>query len=398
MLIAAALHSQAGGFQVNTQGQKALGMGGAFTAYNKDASSVFYNPGAVAMLDSGRYASIGSTMLMPKTRFLSQNTGKVTDMESQSFFPAYFYLALPVAKNLSAGLSVNTPFGLGTRWDDNWEGRAVSQEARLKTIYVQPTLSYKITENFSAGAGFVYGYGDVLVRRHIGEIEGDAKLSGNASGFGFNAGIFGKIQDELSFGITYRSNIKFDLDKGSATFSNIPASLQSQFPNQNFKSTLKLPSVLSVGLSNRVTKKVILAFEFNLTGWSSYDSLNFNFENAATPDSRAGRKYEDAMSFRLGTEYQRSDKLTLRAGVFYDETPLRDEYITPELPDGSRLGLTTGLSYRISDRFEADAAYIFEHVSERRAKADISKTEISTIGGTYRTLVNGIGIGLNYKF
>lgn len=397
-LFSTAMFAQAGGFQVNTQGQKALGMGGAFSAYNKDASAAYYNPGALAMLDSGRYISIGSTLVMPKTSFLSANTSKIYEMESQAFTPSYLYAAIPVSKNFTAGLSVNSPYGLGTKWEDNWEGRSVSQEVNLKTFYIQPTLSYQITDNFSVGGGLVYAYGDVLVRRQIGEINSNAKLTGNASGFGFNAGIFGKIQDELSFGITYRSNVKFNLDKGKATFSNVPASLTNQFPEQSFKSTLKLPSTLSVGFTNRINQKVLIAFEFNLTGWSSYDSLNFDFENAATPDSRAGRKYEDAMAFRVGSEYAHSDKLALRAGLFYDETPVRDEYISPELPDGSRIGLTTGLSYKISERFELDAAYLFEKVADRNAVTDINKTEVSNVAGKYRTLVNGVGLGLNYKF
>jgi long-chain fatty acid transport protein len=77
---------------------------------------------------------------------------------------------------------------------------------------------------------------------------------------------------------------------------------------------------------------------------------------------------------------------------------VRDEFVSPDLPDGSRLGLTAGLSYKITARLEADAAYMFEKVSERRTKADILRTDISTISGTYRTLVNGLGIGLSYKF
>lgn len=397
-LASAAFLVQAGGFQVNTQGQKALGMGGAFTAYNRDASAAYFNPGAMAMLDSGRYISIGTTLLMPRTRFLSTRTNTVTDMEGQQFMPSYLYAAIPVSKKISVGLSVNSPFGLGTKWDDNWEGNAVTQETNLKTFYVQPTVSYRFTNNFSFGAGLVYAYGDVLVRRHIGEFNGDVKLTGQASGFGYNAGIFGKVKDEVFFGITYRSGVKFGLDNGKATFTNIPSSLGEQFPNQNFKSELELPSTLSVGFSNRINSKTVLAFEFNLTGWSSYDSLNFNFENATTPDSRAGRRYEDAMSFRVGSEYTLNEKFAFRAGAFYDETPVRDEYITPDLPDGGRLGLTAGASYRISDRFDIDAAYVFEKVSERRAVTDVTNANVSSIAGTYRTLVNGIGLGLNYKF
>jgi long-chain fatty acid transport protein len=397
-LAGATLLVQAGGFQINTQGQKALGMGGAFTAYNKDAAAAYYNPGALAMLDSGRYVSIGSTILMPRTTFLSTNTGKVTDMESQQFYPSYLYAAIPLNDKLTAGLSVNSPYGLGTKWPDNWEGSSVTQEVNLQTIYVQPTLAYRLTNNFSIGAGLVYGHGDFLARRQLGEINGNVKLTGKASGFGYNAGIYGKVKDEISFGITYRSNVKFDLDNGDATFNNIPTALSAQFPNQAFTSTIKLPSTLSVGITNRVNSKTILSFEFNFTGWSSYDSLNFNFENAGTPDSKAGRRYEDAMAFRVGTEYNHSEKVTFRLGAFFDETPVRDEFVSPDLPDGNRLGLTAGASYKLSDHFELDAAYMFEKVSERRSRADITKTNISAISGTYQTLVNGVGLGLNYKF
>ena len=100
-LLSAAFTAQAGGFQVNAQGQKALGMGGAFTAYNKDASSAYYNPAAMVMLDSGRYVSLGASYIMPRTTFLSEKTGKVTDMEAQNLIPAYLYAAIPVSERLA---------------------------------------------------------------------------------------------------------------------------------------------------------------------------------------------------------------------------------------------------------------------------------------------------------
>ncbi len=397
-LLSASLISHAGGFQVNSQGQKALGMGGAFTAYNKDASSAYFNPGAMAMLDSGRYISIGATLIMPRSTFLSDKTGIIADMQPRNLYPAYLYAAIPVTDRITAGLSVNSPYLSNSSWDNNWEGRAVLQEIKLQTYYVQPTLSYKISNNFSAGAGLVYGYSDILVRRQIGEFEGDANFSGNASGFGFNVGIFGKVQEELSFGITYRSGIDFKIDKGEATFNKVPASLSAQFQNQTFSSRVNLPSTLSVGLSNRVTDKVMLTFEFNLTGWSSYDSLNFNFQNAATSDYRTARKYEDAMAFRAGLEYVPTEKLELRVGGYFDETPIRDEFIAPDFPDGNRLGGTAGLTYKLTDRFEIDAAFLVEKINDRASKVDISKTNVSNVAGQYQSVVTGAGLGLSYKF
>ena len=397
-LIAAALTAQAGGFQVNSQGQKALGMGGAFTAYNKDASAAYFNPGALALLDSGRYFSIGASYIMPRTTFLSEKTGQAEDMEPQNFLPAYLYAAIPVSDRLTLGLSLNSPFQMKSKWNDNWEGRAINQEISLQTYYVQPTASFRVSNNFSLGAGLVYAYSDLKVRRQIGEFNGNGSFSGTASCLGYNVGIYGKVQDEISFGITYRSTVNFNYDNGEAVFTNIPAPLSSQYQNQGFESDITMPSTLSVGLSNRITDKVLLAFEFNLTGWANYDSLNFNFADQNTPDSRSPRKFEDAMAFRVGLNYSPTEKLEVRGGAYFDETPVRDEYISPDYPDGNRLGFTTGLTYKLNDKFSIDGAFMFEKVTDRNAVADEINVQISNISGTYRTYVTGAGLGLNYNF
>ena len=397
-LLSAAFTAQAGGFQVNAQGQKALGMGGAFTAYNKDASSAYYNPAAIAMLDSGRYVSLGASYIMPRTTFLSEKTGKVTDMEAQNLIPAYLYAAIPVSERLAFGLSLNSPYQMESKWQNDWEGQAINQEISLQTYYVQPTAAFKVSKNFSLGAGLVYAYSDFSIRRQLGEFNGNAAYKASASGFGYNVGLFGKVQDELSFGITYRSTVNYNFTNGEATFTNIPASLSPQYQNQGFESEIILPSVLSVGLSNRVTDKVLLAFEFNLTGWANYDSLNFNFENAATTDARTPRKFEDAMAFRVGVEYKPTESLEVRGGAYFDETPVRDEYISPDFPDGNRLGFTTGLTYKLNDKFSVDGAFMFEKVTDRIAKANETQVTISSISGTYRTFVTGVGVGVNYKF
>ena len=39
------------GFQVNLQGQKQQGMGGAGTAFMQDATSLFFNPGGVSFVN-----------------------------------------------------------------------------------------------------------------------------------------------------------------------------------------------------------------------------------------------------------------------------------------------------------------------------------------------------------
>ena len=57
--------SFAGGFQINTQGQKALGMGGAFTGLCSDASTVYFNPGGIASLEGKSKLTTGVSLIFP---------------------------------------------------------------------------------------------------------------------------------------------------------------------------------------------------------------------------------------------------------------------------------------------------------------------------------------------
>ena len=50
LLLALPFLSLAQGFQVNLQGQKAQGMGGAGSALIQDGAAVFFNPGGVSFL------------------------------------------------------------------------------------------------------------------------------------------------------------------------------------------------------------------------------------------------------------------------------------------------------------------------------------------------------------
>jgi long-chain fatty acid transport protein len=71
-LSAPALHF-AQGFQVNLQGQKQQGMGGAGTAYMQDASALFFNPGGASFVH-GNSIIAGVTPTFARGAFMDANT------------------------------------------------------------------------------------------------------------------------------------------------------------------------------------------------------------------------------------------------------------------------------------------------------------------------------------
>src|SRR6056297_1599870 len=153
---------KAGGFQVALQGQIQGGMGLLGTGFLVGPSTLFYNPGGMSFLSSKYNVSLGMNPLISNVTFqykepsLYENT---TDNPVGT--PFTFYGTGKLNEKLSVGLGVYTPFGSSTVWGDDWRGKYIIQDISLQAIFIQPTVSYKITETLGIGAGFVYARGDV---------------------------------------------------------------------------------------------------------------------------------------------------------------------------------------------------------------------------------------------
>lgn len=392
-------YGKSGGFQVNTQGQKAIGLGGSVTGFALDASVCYFNPGALAALQTNQF-NAGLSFLMPKSTFLGA-TGESESMTSQVYTPFYLYGNYSLNSKISLGLSVNTPFGLGTKWEDTWSGRFITQERRLNTVYFQPTLAVKLNEKISIGAGPVLALGHNHLRKAlpVNNSNGDeasVELDGKGNGFGFNAGIYASL-DKYSFGISYRSRVKIDMKEGDATFNDIPSSLidNGSFPlTARFNSSITLPSVLSLGAGYRINDKLTAIVELNYTGWEVYDSLLFEFPDEGLLDERTGKKYRNCFAARLGMQYQHSEKLQLRAGLAFDQSPIEDQHVSPELPDGDKFILGLGVSYQLKKGWSVEASFMFEDVKERK---EVENAENDFIG-TYKSNLYVAGLGIGYSF
>ncbi|WP_081867605.1 OmpP1/FadL family transporter [Hymenobacter sp. IS2118] len=400
------LTASAGGFDTGPQGARVLGLGGASTAYIGSIAGISVNPGLLGHLgDSLLRVSMGGMGQVRRSSFIGQDTYQRTDQDLTVQPGGYFYATHAVSHRFAVGLAVTTPYGYHTKWPETWEGRSVIQESRLNTYFVQPTVGIKLNDNFNAGLGVVYAFGKYSQRRALGQYDdptAQAKYTSSGSGLGLNVGLYGRTGDNLSFGISYRSGVKLKMTNGKATTTGIPDRDGALYPRTgDFTTDFSLPSSLSVGVANRITKNLLVSFDFTLTGWSTQDSLRLNVSASGdAPDRRitTARRYEDALAFRVGAEYQIGPKFTALAGLRYDETPIRDEYINPEFIDANRLGLSTGFSYQFSPRLALEAGYAFDYGQLRNARADQLNEAVANISGSYRTTTHTASVGVALAF
>jgi long-chain fatty acid transport protein len=398
LMICSSFIINAGGFKIGLQGQKQIGMAHVGVGLALDASSIYFNPGALAFTPNN--FTIGVTALVPHTQYLDSSTQIKTNTTNQTFTPFELYASYGINKKIVVGLGVYTPFGSGVNYPTGWTGRAVLNKISLQAIYFQPTISYKISENLSAGIGFIYSMGNVVLNKDIplqgiaDTVWGNANLSGKASGMGFNTGIY-FAKNKLSAGIAYHSKVAMSVSKGTATFTHIPYTAASYFPNTTFTNSLPLPSELSFGAAYKLNSKLQLAADFNYTFWQSFDSLGFDYaaNTLKLTDAKSARLYKNAFAIRIGAQYFANAKTIVRAGFFYDTTPTQVGYVSPELPDANKMGLSTGLSYKINKAFSIDASLLYENVSARGGK-----NLESNLAGTFATKAVGIGAGICYNF
>ena len=400
------LTASAGGFDTGPQGARVLGLGGASTAYINSIAGLSTNPGLLSQWgDSLTRLSLGGMGQVRRASFVGQDTYLRTDQELTVQPSGYFYATRALNKRVALGLSLTTPYGYHTKWPGSWEGRAVIQESRLNTYFVQPTVAFKLNDNFGAGVGFIYAFGKYAQRRALGQYDdpsANAQLSASGSGYGLSLGLYGRTGDNLSFGISYRTGVNLKLKNGTSTYAGVPTRDAALLPASTSLGTqLNLPNVVSVGIADRINKQLLLTFDFTLTGWSNLDSLKLDLAaNGSQPARRVNqpRRYEDAMTFRIGAEYQVNPALTVLAGVRYDETPIRDEFINPEFIDANRIGVSAGVCYQLTKRLNLEGAYSFEYGQQRVARTNPVSAQVANISGSYQLAVQTASVGLAVAF
>ena len=403
------------GFQLNEHGARAMAMAGAFTGLANDPSAIYFNPAGITQL-TGTNFSIGGTMIMPLAtyKFPKPSTDE-TEMLGQTFGLINFYVTHQLSDKLAVGLSVNNQYGLGTKWDPNWVGKYLAVETSVKTFFFTPVIAFKVSDEFSISAGPTIGMASVKisqkVQNAVNPLGPDFLLSmqsNYATAVGFTAGILYKPSREWQFGLSYRSQTKFNLtgtatsDPASFTFIHpiLKVPITIPWPNGNMAAPLTTPQNITFGIAYIPNAQWTATFDFQYVGWSSYDNLvvTFNDYNLANPTTAGPssesipRNYKNTYIVRLGFEYKMTDNFELRFGALYDHNPVPDNYVEPSLPDADRLGLNIGFGGKLSSHLSVDAAYMFLSFADRQVN-----NSVFGLQGTYSNQAHLFALNFNYS-
>ena len=327
----------------------------------------------------------------------------------------------------SAGVGINVPFGLKTEYDADWIGRFQGITSEVKTLNINPSLSFKLSERASLGFGLSYqraeidllsavnysgvafGAGGAGLLAAVGGagVEGQNSVSVDGDAWGFNIGALFDVTPATRVGVHYRSSLDYETD-GSTSFTNVPAAfagvpaLAAATSNGNVKLDLETPATLSFSVAHRVSDRLELLADATWTEWSKISQLPLvrtsGAGNGSTLDTLTFN-FDDTWRLAVGGNYKWSGPWTLRAGVAYDQSPVPNERDrTVRLPDNDRYWLSLGATYRASAVSRFDVGYSFIHVKDADINNDQTARARGIVRGTYEAYVNILSVQYQHSF
>jgi long-chain fatty acid transport protein len=396
----------AGGVSFTEQGAAASGKGNAFTGEANDPSAIFYNPAGITQLP-GTQLMIGTSIVKLGSTFRSSTSGESTELQDQFPIIPHFYITHRFKQwdeRVSIGLGIYTPFGIVVDWPDNWQGRFNTTNARLRVTVYNPTVAYQVTPEFSAAAGIrIADAAAEFEQKFFFGGENKVRVHGlEATPIGWNVGLLYHLKAiSTSVGLQFRSELQAKFD-GSADFSG-PLADALLIANTRFHSSIKLPPQLILGVSTKAIPRWTINGDIEWEGWRTVGSIPKSFEDTGSPipqnqlDQRGLREWKNSYIFRLGAEYAATDRLALRGGFFYDQTPIPDHTFDPTIPNADLYALTTGLGYKW-EATSLDVTYLFGFYEKRSINGSTIDPADFTIFGSYSTTAQVLMLSVTHRF
>jgi long-chain fatty acid transport protein len=434
--LAFAGHAAASGFQL--QNQTGSLNGNAFAgaaAAAEDASTIMWNPAGMSYLPQGHNISLAGTLLSRTIGFSNRGSsaavtplGVVAPLAATrnggnagglSLVPAGYW-AYSLAPNLWLGLGISPTFGNKTEYDFDFVGRNAGYFAEITQININPSIAFKPSEQLSLGFGLNFAHNETHFKQGypitaapnapacpplpsctlLNSANNFADIQGDAWGVGYNLGAMIQLNSATRLALTYRSEIKFDLE-GDWNVKT-PVAGGAVFGDQKIKATLKTPANVSLAIAQRLNDRWELLGDLTWTGWHVIDTLNLKNKNTQAAVAGLSYNFKDTWRVGVGANYQHNAAWKLRFGVAYDQSPVKSATDrTMTLPDSDRTWLSLGARHTLSPKSSIDIGYshiFFKDARTARTVSSASLGTLQTIRGDWNNAVDILSLQYNQNF
>lgn len=453
LLLATAGGASAAAFQLAEVSTSGLGRAYAGEAAIADnASVVATNPALMSLFKQNEF-SAGGVYVDSRIHMYGPVTAKVLGVEvakgsanQESVVPGSLipnmYFVAPINDKFAVGTGMNVNFGLKSEYDGNYDAGLFGGKTDLTAINLNLSGSYRISEGWSAGLGLNAIYAKAKVERTAGildtainnivttpslqkqigaraaalqlqptglmtrlsglgkQVEKDTLLTQlqdkAAWAFGWNAGLLYEFNDRNRIGVAYHSKVDIDF-KDRTALSYVPRGTVAYVGEGGL--TLHLPSYWEFSGFHQLTNKFSIHYSYKYTQWDRLKDLHATYSNGQLAFHK-DEGYRNNSRFALGTTYDLTEQLTLRAGIAYDESAA-GEHHSASIPDTDRTWYSLGATYKFTPNLSVDVGFAHLRGKKLSFKENQSLANgLVIVEGNYesKATANLYGLNLNYRF
>ncbi len=376
----AASNSFAGGFSLYGEGngKNAGDFAAGAASEAEDASTLYYNPAGLVHL-KGQQLVLGTTIVNASSKlgnnaFLTRTGASLgtfslagLKIEKTGVVPAFFY-SKNISDKLTLALGVFAPFGLATEWSETSNARYAATLSNLEVIDVSPGFGAKITDNLSFGAAFDIQLAKVDFNSVAGAAAGTALDSlvtnhGSSIGVGGHLGILFQATKKSRLGLNYQSPVSHKFT-GKSTINgplaNIPGPGGIIVRNDLFAKPLSMPGQITLSGMHKANSKWSFTSTVAYVQWSILKEIKLNNVaglNGVPSNITVPENFKDTWRLAAGAKYKVSDKVKLRAGIGFDQTPVNNIDRNLRLPDSDRIAIAIGGHYQATKTIGLDVGW-----------------------------------------
>lgn len=396
----------ASGFAINEQSVSGMGTGFAGrSSAAEDASTIYGNPAGMSRLKQEQVTG-GVTLLDAHTdindaRSFPNGGTNEGDMVPLIGIPMGYYVK-PLNEQWTLGIGAYAPFGLIADYEKGFGGRYFGSRNEVQVMTLQPTVSYAFNDKVSIGFGPTFNHisGSLESNLSMNQAapDGDVKIKGSDTAFGYNIGILAQLTDRTRVGLTYHSKVDYTLE-GHTKIDYAPLGDQKKYDSSMEVTT---PESVDFSLTHALNDQWTLYAGSTWTRWSRLKEIRA--VNEGVPGELSGQfgeiteeqNWHDTWAHAIGASYQLNKQWVLRGGLSMDQAPTNNVNRSPRIPTGDRKILSLGAGWSVSDNLTIDLAY--SYLKEDAVKVNNHNELGQSYSAEYENWANAFALGATYRF
>lgn len=328
-----------------------------------DASTTYSNPAGLVKLTKPQLV-VGGVGVTGYTQFRGTTTAPLlgsteTGIASGSAggVGPFLYFSTPVVRNVVFGIGLTGPFGLGTNYLKDSIARYTATRTKVVDADLMPSLGINVNDKLSFGVGVDIQRLSVILNSmvpvSVPDSEGQNYLSG--WGYGWHGGLLYQFFPTSRVGLSYNSQTMFHPTGNSFAFTPT-----NEFRTTRQRTDIALPARAQISFYHELNNCWAVMGSVFYTRWSIINQVTLQNTMTAfgTPaPASIPFEYHDTLDYAVGLNFKATDKMLLRTGAQYFNTPSNNHDRSLADPVGHMLLVGLGAHYQQNKQLGYDLGY-----------------------------------------